>query len=155
ARLVRINDVTERRYAQEAARSSEERLRLLFELSRDSIVLADDRGKCVDVNPAAAKLFGIPTDRLTKMNLRQIPTPAGEAERFLSAVSRGMESAELRFVRADGAARIAEYSAQRIGPDLHLCILRDVTERKMAEDRERADNQRGKLHFEQIPLAVI
>ncbi|MGH7178540.1 MAG: PAS domain S-box protein, partial [Tepidisphaeraceae bacterium] len=152
------HDVTERRRAEDAARSSEERLRLLFELSRDSIVLTSDSGDIVDVNPAGARLLGAPTDKLIGANVRDItvPSAAPRADRQLAKSPGGAEElGELHFLREDGMERIAEFTNQSIGPNLRLYILRDITERKQAENRERAHNQRGRLHFEQTPLGVI
>lgn len=51
-------DLTERKRAEEALEEQRQRLQALFDLSIDAIILIDDEGRYVDVNPAATKLFG-------------------------------------------------------------------------------------------------
>jgi len=53
-----IQDITERKKIQEELSISEQRYRLLFELSPEAIVVHSE-GKLVFVNPAAAALFGV------------------------------------------------------------------------------------------------
>ncbi len=112
----------------------DESFRLLFEHSLDAIVIADDVGRYVEVNSAACMLLGYTRDQLLTMNVADLATaaepPAGELYR--AYLVKTQESGEFSFIRPDGEAKTAEYSACRIANGLNLSILRDTTERRRA-----------------------
>lgn len=147
-------DITDERKQQEAldekheqARRAHERFRLLFERSRDGILIADDNGRYVEVNEAAAEILGHPVERLTSMSVADIVTSDGPptAERYAAYLEKGHESGEFEFVRPDGEHRVIDYAATRIGPGLHLSIIRDVTARKQMEEVLRQGEERLNL----------
>lgn len=126
-------DVTERKTQQDALSASQTRLQALFDHSNDGILLADEAGLCVEVNPAACRLLDYQREEL-------IGRPTAElfasAERGWAQVAwrdflaSGRQSGECTLRRRDGSQVRAEYNAiARILPGLHLSILRDVTER--------------------------
>ncbi|RPJ51472.1 MAG: PAS domain S-box protein, partial [Acidobacteria bacterium] len=47
------------RRQQDALLESGSRLRAVFSVSPDAIVIADDEGRCLETNPAADRLFGL------------------------------------------------------------------------------------------------
>ncbi|NTU80753.1 MAG: PAS domain S-box protein [Chloroflexales bacterium] len=132
--------VSERRWAELALSESEERYRRLFEASLDAIVLTDDSGIYLDANEAAAALFGIPRKRLIGMSADDLRLDAGPevAERHQSYLASGRDAGEFPFRRPDGSPRIAQYTAVRLGPNLHQSIIRDITAEREAGSRLRA-----------------
>ncbi len=141
------------RAAELQLRRSEERLRLLFEASLDAIMIADETGRFVQVNEAACRLFGYPREQLSRMALTDIPTrDTGEATAQLERYrQRGEDTGTFTFRRADGDWRVAEYSARRFAPELHVRILRDVTERRRDEEALRASEERFALFMQNLP----
>jgi PAS domain S-box-containing protein len=117
--------------------------RAVFDEAFDAMVLADDSGRWLEVNPAACELFGRPREALLGETPATFAPPdydvaAAWAEFLASDRDRGLYP----FVRADGEERLAEFAATpNVRPGVHLSILRDVTEReRMASELERLNH---------------
>ncbi|WP_255198332.1 bacterio-opsin activator domain-containing protein [Halorarius litoreus] len=115
-----------------AAAIDEGAFRAVFDEAFDAMILADDAGAWVEVNPAACDLFGRPREALLGESVASFTPPdydveAAWAEFLASDLDRGLYP----FVRDDGEERLAEFAATpNIRPGIHLSILRDVTERE-------------------------
>jgi PAS domain S-box-containing protein len=148
--------LSERVQASEAAHTralaSEERYRRLFEASMDAIVLTDDDGVYLDANEAAAALFGLPRERLIgvrAVDLREDNGPEAFANhrRYLAS---GRDAGEFAFRRPDGSLRVAQYTAVRLGANLHQSILRDITSGREAELRLRSSLAEKEILLKEI-----
>jgi len=157
-----VVDITERKQAEEALRESEERYRMLFELSPDSIAVYQD-GKIVYANPATFRLLGAkaPEEIIGRPMLdfvhpdyrEMVLTRARQQEREGKSVS----PAEEKFVRRDGIAVDVEVMAapfQYRGKLSHLVISRDITERKRADEMLREKEERFRGTFENANVGV-
>jgi PAS domain-containing protein len=125
--LVRaIRHGIERKRAEKALQGSEARFRTLVEKSADSIVIVDQDGVVRFANPAAEALFGRQANELVGEVLG-FPVVAGE-------------TTELDIVRKAGGIAVAEMRVVETrweGENAYLASLRDVTERKRAEEALR------------------
>ncbi|MBI4961974.1 MAG: sigma 54-interacting transcriptional regulator [Desulfomonile tiedjei] len=65
-------NITEQKRAEEALRRSEERLRAIFEGATDCIFLKDRDLRYTHANPALAKLFNLPADRIVGMRAEDL-----------------------------------------------------------------------------------
>lgn len=134
-------DITERMRVQQALADSQRRLQALFDATEDAIMLADDSGRFVEVNPAATHLTGYQPDELRSRTFCDLtPKDREEAEklwqRFLIDHQQGGDFA---IRRKDGRVVPVEYRAvAHIQPGLHLSVFRDVTERQRTEEELRA-----------------
>lgn len=123
-----------RRKATSEVRKSEEHFRLLFENSRDAILISDDDGRCLQANQAATELLGYSREQLLEKKIfNLIRTNSEEPDRFQSYLKTAFEEGEFSFDRPDGETRTSLYSISRFAPGRHLSILRDITERNRAE----------------------
>jgi diguanylate cyclase (GGDEF)-like protein/PAS domain S-box-containing protein len=150
-------DITERKQAEEALRASEERYRLLFESSLDGIVITNNAGQYQAANPAAYALLGYQQAELLTMSVGELLVPDGSASaqwQYEDYVSRGAQHGEFAFQRPDGEVRIVEFSAHQSGADIHMSILRDITERKQAEEALRASEQRLQAIFDNAAVGI-
>ena len=68
-------DITERRRDEEAIEQSHRRFQAVFENSLDGILLMDDTGRYVDVNPSMCQLLGYSREEMLELTVRDI-TPA-------------------------------------------------------------------------------
>ncbi len=122
--LRRAQEAIERQ-AQELARS-EHRFRSIIDRTEDGIVILSEEMVVLFVNPAAERLFGRSSEELTGEQFG-FPVVAGETTE-IDVVRPGADSltAELRV--SDTAWE---------GSPAHLVSLRDITDRKQAEEREQ------------------
>jgi two-component system cell cycle sensor histidine kinase/response regulator CckA len=107
ARLVLINDVTERLRAEESLRASEEKYRRFFEddLTGDAVTRPD--GSLVSCNPAFLRIFGFGSEeQALRNNIADLYPSPGAYRAFLRLVRerRKLEYFEAELVRLDGAA---------------------------------------------------
>ncbi|MBV9339740.1 MAG: PAS domain S-box protein, partial [Acidobacteria bacterium] len=63
--IAQIQNITQRKHAEEALRTSAERFRTVIETANDAIITADIGGRIVDLNARAEKMFGYPKGELT------------------------------------------------------------------------------------------
>jgi len=119
--------------------------RLIGENSRDAIVLSDFAGHRIYGSSAAEHIDGWkPEELLVQKDLQAIhPEDRARAEQALRRLGSGSESAmvECRMKNTHGSYTWVEASLRVVGdsctgrPDCVLSVVRDVSERKQAEQR--------------------
>jgi signal transduction histidine kinase/ActR/RegA family two-component response regulator len=122
--------------AQRALRESEREFRAVFVGSSDALVVASKEGICLDANPAAHAIAHLPDGALTGASLREIFGLKGPNQPR-SRESGGPEDQQSHheITLPDDETRIIEYSmTPDVLPGKDLWIVRDITERKAAED---------------------
>lgn len=92
-----IRDITARKRAEEALRSSEERLRRLLETAPDAVVVIDARGRIVSWNPAAQVLFGHAEEEVLGAEVILL-MPERYRARHAAGMRRLQESGEARLI---------------------------------------------------------
>ncbi|HEX8457288.1 MAG TPA: PAS domain S-box protein [Pyrinomonadaceae bacterium] len=158
ARLVLINDVTERKQAEAALRESEERYRELFENAKDVIYTTDLEGRYITVNRVVEKITGYTCEEIRRMTFEQIIAPEylEVSRRMMERKLAGEESTtfyESGIISKSGARVLLEVSSQLIYDDAGLPvgvqgIARDITKRKQAERDLRESEERYRELFE-------
>jgi len=116
----------------------------LFEQALDSVLIADDNRRYVDVNPAACELIGRPREEIIGHDIAEFFEMDEEAvpSAWNSFVSEGAQVGICRVQRPDGSVRYASFQARaNFVPGLHLSILRDVTEKRDARQALAAKNR--------------
>ncbi len=147
-RMVRYElaiDITDRIKAEEALRESEARYRTLFENANDAIFLETADEQIIAVNRKACELSGYSREELLKMKTRDLKPPE-EKDRpkheIYTHPEKSFQQPEERvLLRRDGVRVFTEFSITSLkvgGETLFLSILRDITERKKTEAREKA-----------------
>jgi PAS domain S-box-containing protein len=142
--LCTLRDVTERKCAEERLRKSEEKYRDLIEISPDAIYVVDANGICVLGNRAGAELAGIPQDQLVGTPVTDTYLPEERhlfQERLKKLKGKRALRFERKFVRKNGEIVPVEVSVSAIRGGYFQAILRDISERKRAEEALRQAHQ--------------
>jgi PAS domain S-box-containing protein len=137
--LDEAEDRDARRQAEEVLRESEDKNSALVNHSLDAILLTRPDGTVLSANQAACDMFGWSEEEICQRGSPSLVetndprlAPALEAR-----VRKGSFRGELTFLRKDGTAFLCEVSSvmfsDRNGQQLTSMIIRDVTERKKAE----------------------
>ena len=130
-------------------RASEARTSAILESALDAIVTIDNRGRVVEFNPAAERIFGYRRAQALGEELATLIVPPSLRERHRVGFARYLATGEgpvigrrveMTGMRADGGEFPVELAITRIrshGPPMFTGHLRDITDRKVAEEVAR------------------
>ncbi|KHO62989.1 diguanylate cyclase [Thermoanaerobacter sp. YS13] len=130
------HDITENKKAEQILR----RYKLLFDDINDIILFAKyEDGKIIEVNKAAIKAYGYEMEELLKMDIFELCDC--EKEELTQLLDVGDESGvllNLQHKRKDGSKFYVEANVASVefeNEKLIMMIIRDITERKLTQDR--------------------
>ena len=141
-------EIAERRRAEDALRRSEERFRSVAQSATDAIIVANSKGNIIVWNKAAQAIFGYDDEEaLGKRITLLMPERFHDShrrglDRFLSAGKSDTIGKTVEYVgrNKDGSEFPLELSlaSWKAGEEVFFTgIIRDVTERKLAEEASR------------------
>lgn len=145
-----------RRHAEQAVRESELRYRLLWETATDAVLLMDTDSVICFANPAVEKVFGYPAEELIGRNLTLLlperVQPEHKAE-FARALHSGVVLSRKRMVETVGLRKqgeevlieIAFNDMELQGRRWFVAFIRDITERKRAEQELRENEEQFRV----------
>ncbi len=145
-------DVTDARRAEDELLSSRERYRALVENISDVIFTLDLQGTFTYVSPAIERLAGYTTDEVEDTPFSRFVHPddrVGLAGAFAKTAAGISAAHEFRVLDKTGAVRwvvvrSSPVSGRGIPPGI-TGVMSDITERKQAEEAERASEARYRL----------
>lgn len=157
AGMVMWQDITERKRANDALQESEKRYRELFENANDIIYVHDLEGNYISINEAGERIFGYTREEALSMNMVQIAVPEhlSVLKRNLRKKIRGKSkqtSYEVDCIKKDGSRITLEVNSSIIEKDgVPIAVQgigRDITDRKLAEEASRKNEERYRDLFE-------
>lgn len=158
-------DVTERKGWEEALRQSEEKYRTILQSIQEGYFEIDLRGTFTFFNDSLCRIIGSPAERLMGLNNRQY-TDAETARKLYAAYNQvyqtgePLEGFQHKITTRNGAEKFLESSillkrdstGQITG---FRGTVRDITERKKAEEALRDSEERYKALFEAATDAIM
>ncbi|THK35574.1 PAS domain S-box protein [Ensifer sp. MPMI2T] len=157
-----IQDITERKRAEEALRDSEEQWRAVFENNPTMYFMVDAAGTIASVNPFGAEQLGYTVDELIGRPVKDIFHEADRdavqrhAAACLDQLGEAM-SWELRKIRKNGSMLWVRETARAMmikKRPVILIVCEDVTERKRAEEAARRSEDELRQVIETVPAMV-
>jgi len=133
-----IGIALKRKQAEEALRESEERFRRFADAAFEGIVI-HERGKILDVNSAFAAMFGYEPAEVIGMNVLDVAAPEARDLVERNILSEYEQPYEGIGLRKDGSTFVNELRGKAIpyqGRSVRITGLRDITERKRAEEEK-------------------
>jgi len=134
----------ERKQTEEALRKSEERYRTLFEESRDAIYTTSQEGEILDANQSMFNLFGYSREEMIGLKARETYVLFEDRLKFQQKIEREgfVRDYEIKLRKKDGTEMDCLLTATvRKAADGNILgyqgIIRDITERKRAEEEYR------------------
>jgi PAS domain S-box-containing protein len=157
-------EIANRKHAEEDRRSSEEKHRVIVEAANDAVVSMDETGAILLANPATKRIFGYdPIEIVGKPLTVLMPEMMRKLhengfKRYLATGKRHLnwQGVEVTALRKDGQEFPVEVSFGELTSDGHKVFtgfIRDISERKQAEDQLRASERN--LQMTQAELARV
>jgi PAS domain S-box-containing protein len=154
--VINTHTVHERKQAEQALQESEERFRLIFQHSNDSIYLFEITssgmpGKIVDANEVAVRQTGFAKNELVQKTLLELCSrdlSVRSRAIMMELLTRGEARFETEKIKKDGALLPVEISARLVklkDKTYVIAISRDISRRKREERALRIANQKLQL----------
>ncbi len=149
-----VADAVARRNDSDAVALREASLRAIVDTVADGIVTVDGEGRITSANPAVGRVLGHPPDRLVGMHVRRFLTARGQrglAGGFPAALRQGSgrpfgRPVELTAVHCNGTEVPIEVVVSEVEPGrLFTLVVRDITERRVAESKLRQSDRMASL----------
>jgi PAS domain S-box-containing protein/putative nucleotidyltransferase with HDIG domain len=159
------NDITERIRAEEKLRAEEQRFRTLAEQSSDIILVVSNKGIILYENPAVDRILGLKREERVGKSVFENLHPddlnlvTNAFNTLIGDKNALAQKDEIRIRHSDGNWRTCEVVASNLTQndvvEAIIINLRDITERKQAEDALEIANKQLKDIIEFLPDATV
>lgn len=151
-------DITDRKYAEEALREKEQRMRAIVETAVEGIITIDERGIVESLNPAACRIFGYQTEEVIGKNVKML-MPSSYNEHHDGYLSNYLRTGHAKIIgmgrevvgqRKDGDLFPMELSVGEVelgDRRLFTGLVRDISERRQLEQAVAAEAEQERARI--------
>jgi PAS domain S-box-containing protein len=150
-------DITNSKRAEEALKESESKYRNLIDQAWDAIFVIDSTGKMLLVNEQACQMLGYTQEELIRLNIADtypVEERAIAAQRIATVQRGDYLRYERSIVRKDGTIFPVEVAIGMLPDGMIQGIVRNITERKQAEEALRRAEENFRRSLDDSPLGV-
>lgn len=141
-----------------AAEEGRERYNILLEQARDIMIIFDLEGNILDANKAALKAYGYTLEELCLMNIGDLRAEGEVSKKSLEKANKEGVFIEAEHYRKNGSMFPVEISSQGAnigGKRVLISIIRDISERRKAEEALRESEEKFKNIFNNASDMII
>jgi two-component system cell cycle sensor histidine kinase/response regulator CckA len=159
-----VRDITERKQAEDTLKESEEKYRTILESIEEGYFEVDLVGNLTFFNDALCKITGYTRDELLGMNNREYTTPETAKKMYqifnqVYRTGKPLRIMDYEIILKDGKTIVLEMSTSLMrdpagAPVGFRGVIRDITERKKAEEALKESEERFRVLVEESPLGV-
>ncbi len=152
-----FEEITARKQAELALRSSEASLRTALEYSPNPVFIVERGGRFTFANRQAEVLLGYTRDEIVRMGIPAMVHPdqvAHAMAAFQLNLSGRDQFIETTLLRKDGVSVIAEVNGILLPGGEVLAEVRDITEMRLTEERLRSSERSFRAVFERSPIGI-
>ena len=155
-----FRDQTDQRRAEMELRESQEQFRSIVSAAQDAIIMIDPQGRISSWNRSAERVFGYSAEEVVGQHLHRLLVPARLHESHEKGFAEFLRSGEgvavgkvleLPALHKEGREFLVELSLApvRLHDQWHAVgVVRDITERKRAEEKSKLDEARASTLLE-------
>ena len=157
-----LEDISSQVKADEEVKELIAHLQVIYDSTPDMLIMLDDKGNLVYANDRACKMLGYELGALLKLPLTQIMGQEYTFEQAMEKITQAIGGHNLEFEWVARTCEGREFDIDvRLAPligdnvqtrDKVLCICRDITERKQAEEalRESEELIRYRANYDEL-----
>jgi len=142
---------------------AEDRLKKIFDNTQDAILIHDLEGKILDVNDKMCRMYGLTKEEALEVTIEKISSSKMSMEDLLERWQNVLNGEKILFEwearrPKNGSVFNVEVSIQKISfhdKDIVLANVRDITERKRAEEALRQSQDTFRDLFEKSADAIL
>ncbi|SCZ66505.1 PAS domain-containing sensor histidine kinase [Thiohalomonas denitrificans] len=154
-----VTDITDRKRAEDAARSHAGGYTTLLATSHDGFLRLGRSGRILETNDAYSRMSGFTPEELLRLRIFDLEAQESQAdtERHIQQlVETGYERFESRHRAKDGTIIDVEVSSSYWAThDQMLAFIRDITERRRAQTALKAERHRFNGILDALPLYLV
>jgi diguanylate cyclase (GGDEF)-like protein/PAS domain S-box-containing protein len=155
--LLAIEDVTERRHAEEMMRESERRFKEYTQNAPLGIFITNDVGKYVFVNPAACQMTGYTQEELLSLSISEFlaPESLNEGLKLFNKVQiSGFAEGEVLVRKKTGETFWIALTSSKLNGSRYFAFCSDITNRKQTEEALRDRQKELQTIMDAAPMAI-